>query len=65
MCKYIRFIKCNGLVEEEITKYSYEIGETISVNTRDNLYKCVDIITEKDKIIYCFKQGYRTISFDW
>lgn len=65
MDKYIRFIKCSGVVEEEVTKYSYDVGETISVNERDNIYKCVDVITEKDKVIHCFKQGYKTYNFDW
>lgn len=65
MRKYLRFIRCNGSVEDEPTQYSYEIGEEISVNYRENLYKCIDIITEEDKVIHCFKQGYRTVSFDW
>lgn len=65
MGKCIRFINYDGTIRHENTKYSYEIGEVISVNNSHNLYKCIDIINAIDRTIYCFKQGYKTISYDW
>lgn len=65
MNKRIRLIKINGEVEDMRTTFDYTVGETIAVNDRNNLYKCVEIIKEDDVIIHCFKQGKRFYSFDW
>lgn len=52
MAKYTVF----DLKEKQTTKYDYEIGETITVNS--NLqYKCMNIVRNNDNIYYMFNRG--------
>lgn len=64
--KFLKLINLNGEIEFESTTFEYYIGETISVNDRHNLYKCVAISKDKQgNIYYHFKQGKVIYNFDW
>lgn len=43
MNKYIMLLWIDETRDIERTKFEYEIGDTISVNNRDNLFKCIGI----------------------
>lgn len=56
----------NGKIDIEKTKFEYVVGETISINTRDNLFKCIRIEQhENGDIYYVFKQGKINYDFNW
>lgn len=66
MDKFIKYLDTDGTVSEpEETRYEYEIGDIINVNSYGNQYKCVEISSSNNKTIYHFKQGKKSITFDW
>lgn len=66
MNKYTMLLWVDGVRDIEKTKFEYVIGEIISINTRDNLFKCIGIeLDENGDIYYIFKQGRINYDFNW
>ena len=66
MNKYTMLLWVDGVRDIEKTKFEYVIGEIISINTRDNLFKCIGIeLDENGDIYYVFKQGRVSYDFNW
>ena len=64
--KYIKLLNLRGEEEIEPTDFEYKLDEIISVNSKDNKYKCIEIInSEEGDTYYCFKQGIKEYKFDW
>lgn len=60
------FHDANGMINEpEETRYKYELGEEISVNNRNNRYKCVKIENVKGKVLQHFKQAKIIYTYDY
>lgn len=52
MAKYIVF----DLKGKEATKYDYEVGETITVNSNME-YRCMNVAKKGDDVYYFFNRG--------
>nr|DAZ34422.1 MAG TPA: hypothetical protein [Caudoviricetes sp.] len=66
MNKYIMSLWIDGTRDIEKTKFEYVIGEIISIDTRDNLFKCIEVEKhENGDIYYIFKQGRINYDFNW
>ena len=66
MNKYIMLLWIDETRDIERTKFEYEIGGTISINNRDNLFKCIRVEKhENGDIYYIFKQGRISYDFNW
>lgn len=66
MNKYIMLLWIDGTEDIEKTKFEYTIGEIISIDTRDNLFKCIGVEEyENGDIYYIFKQGRINYDFNW
>ena len=65
MNKYIRFTNVDGTTSEpEKTKFEYEIGETIRVNSSTR-YKCIGKNIIAGDLVHEFKEGEIIFNFDW
>lgn len=66
MNKFFIFHNADGSIDEkDSTEYEYEIGETISVNNRNNIYKCFHKEVVDGELLQHFKQGRVSYSFDY
>lgn len=57
----------NGKKIEDVaehTDFEYYIGETITVNSNYNIYKCVKKVFIDGRLYHYFKKGKITYSFD-
>lgn len=63
MEKYIR-IMTPGEVEDMRTNYEYEPGDGIILNNKTHC-KCMQILEEKNKIIYVFKAAIIKYDYSW
>ena len=49
-------------LEEFETEFSYNMGETIRINS-ETMYKCIAVEKTEDTVKFIFKEGI--ITFDW